>query len=138
MPAASADLMQQDGVAVGRGARDAGRADHAAGAADVLDDDLLAEIVRHGVGEDARDRVGRPARWERHDQRNGPVGIGSARMRSPLRMHAISSAQERDNELPPARPSFVRHFVCPASSRRLGASLATNRSERPVVPAGAR
>ena len=36
--------MQQDGVAIRRRARDAGRADHAAGAADGLDDDLLSEI----------------------------------------------------------------------------------------------
>ena len=44
MPAASADLVQQDGVAVGRRACGVGRGDHAAGAADVFDDDLLAEV----------------------------------------------------------------------------------------------
>ena len=36
--------MQQQRVAVGRRARGAGRAERAAGAADVLDDDLLAQL----------------------------------------------------------------------------------------------
>jgi hypothetical protein len=43
------------------------RADHAAGAEPVLDHDGGAEDRPHGVGDQSRDHVGRPARRERHD-----------------------------------------------------------------------
>jgi hypothetical protein len=68
--------VQQDRVAVRRGARHARGADHAAGAADRFDHKLLSKRLRHAVGENARDRVGRAARRERHDQGHRPAGIG--------------------------------------------------------------
>ena len=47
----------------------------AAGAADVLDHQLLAERARHVLAEDAGDDVGRPAGRERHDHGDRLVGI---------------------------------------------------------------
>ena len=54
-------------VAVGRGMRDAADADGAAGAADVLDDNGLAERCLHPLRQEARDGVGRPAGRIGHD-----------------------------------------------------------------------
>ena len=65
-----AEIAHHHGVAVGRRLGDAGRADGAAGAGDVLDDDLGAERRAHLLGEDAREHVGRPAGGERHDHRD--------------------------------------------------------------------
>jgi hypothetical protein len=42
------------------------------GAADAFDHDLLTERLRQAVGDDARDRIGRAARRERHDHRDRP------------------------------------------------------------------
>src|SRR6516164_4598483 len=74
-------IVQQHRVAVGRGAGGAGGADRAAGAADVLDDDLLAERFRHAVLHDARDRIGRAAGRKRRHQRNRMARIGLRRAR---------------------------------------------------------
>ena len=71
-----ADVVEQQRVAVRLGAGDAAGAQRAAGAADILDDDLLAEILGHGFGDQARDRVGRAAGRERHDDGDRAVGIG--------------------------------------------------------------
>ena len=70
-------LADVDGVAVGRSARDAPDRDAAAGAADVLDDDRLAEDRPHLLGHDAGRDVGRAARRERHHQRDlaGRIGL---------------------------------------------------------------
>ena len=73
------NLMQQHRIAVGRGAGGASGSDHAAGAADVLDDDLLAERLRHAVLDDARDRIGRAAGRVRHHERDRTAGIGLRR-----------------------------------------------------------
>ncbi|MCY1250445.1 hypothetical protein D9M72_640900 [compost metagenome] len=62
------DGSHQDRVAVRIGARDIGRAEIAAGAGDVLDDHLLAEVFRHFLRDDAGDHVGRPAGGEGNDQ----------------------------------------------------------------------
>ena len=51
----------------GRGLRDAIGTGHAARAADILDDDLLAEHFREALRHDTADRVDRPARRVRHD-----------------------------------------------------------------------
>ena len=64
----------QDGVAVGLGARDRLGADIAAGAALVLDHHLLAPDLGQPVGEDARDHVGSAAGRKRHDQSDMTVG----------------------------------------------------------------
>ena len=69
-------LADVDGVAIGRGARDAADGDATAGAADVLDDDRLAERRPHALGQYPRRHVGRAAGGERHYQRNGTRRIG--------------------------------------------------------------
>ncbi len=70
-----ADVVQQQRVAVGRGAGRLGGAEGAAGAADVLHDDLLAERLRHRLGDQPGHRVGRPAGGEGHDDRDRPGRI---------------------------------------------------------------
>jgi hypothetical protein len=69
-------LVDQDRIAVGIAARRLVGGDHAAGAADVLDHDRLAERFLHRVLDDARDGVGGAAGRERHQQRDGVIGIG--------------------------------------------------------------
>ena len=59
-------------VAVGRGFRHRADADGAAGAALVLDHELLAQTLRQAVGENARRDVGVAAGRERHDHRHRP------------------------------------------------------------------
>ncbi len=74
-----ADVMQQDGVAIRLGARHAASAQRAAGAADVFDKNLLAEILGHGFSDETCDRVGRTTRGERHDHGDRALGIGLSR-----------------------------------------------------------
>ena len=62
----------RQGVAVGRRPRRGPRADHAGGAAAVLDDDLLAERRRKPFGGDAADRIDAAAGRERHDHGDRP------------------------------------------------------------------
>ena len=66
---------QQQRVAVGLGARHALRADGAARAAEVLDDDALAQLLRQFFTEQARGQVDAAARGIAHDQRDGMVGV---------------------------------------------------------------
>ena len=58
-------------VAVRCGARDAGGAGRAAGAADILDHELLSESLRENVRHDAPGDIGGAAGGERHDQGAG-------------------------------------------------------------------
>ena len=76
-----ADVVHQDGVAVGRRVGDLGRGERAAGAGDVLHDDLLAELRRHRLGDQPGDGVGRAAGGEGHDDgdRAGRVVLGEGR-----------------------------------------------------------
>ena len=71
-----APMADTDRVAVGRGARDASDADRARRSGCVLDDDGLAERRPHPLAHDPRDRIGRAARGERHDQRDRARRIG--------------------------------------------------------------
>jgi hypothetical protein len=66
----------QERVAVGRGLGDDLRAEVAARAGAVLDDDLLAEPHRELRREDAADDVGGAAGRERDDHRDDLVGPG--------------------------------------------------------------
>ena len=77
--AVRAHVPHHDRVAVGlclRAARDAGGA---AGAGDVLDDELLTERLGIILADDAGDDVRRPARGKRHDDRDraGRIGLGA-------------------------------------------------------------
>jgi len=69
-------MPHRDGVAVGRRGQSAGDARGAAGAGDVLDDDLLAQRLGHVIADDAGDDVGRSAGGEGHDHGDGPSRIG--------------------------------------------------------------
>ena len=70
-----AHVADAEGVAIGRRRGDARHARRAAGAADVLDHQLLAQRARHVLAEDARDDVGGPAGRERHDHVDRLIGI---------------------------------------------------------------
>ena len=86
-------------VAVRIGAHDAARADRARCAADVLDDDGLAEDLLRARHHDAADRVGRSARRCRHDRRDGPRRIG-LRCRG---AHAGEHYERGDEQFPHAK-----------------------------------
>src|SRR5262245_50996832 len=64
---------EKNGVTVGGGAGGGLGCDVAAGSAPVLDHHLLAPCFREPGRDDAGDRVGSPARRERHDQAHEPV-----------------------------------------------------------------
>ena len=66
----------QDGVAVGRGARHVGRADHGGGAEPLLDHERLPQLLLEPVRQRARDRVGVAAGGIGQDDGDGSVGIG--------------------------------------------------------------
>src|SRR5262249_15938752 len=68
-------LVQQDGVAVGRGLGGLGGGGGAAGPGDVFDDDRLAQRLLERILQDARGGVVRAAGRERDYQRDGTVGI---------------------------------------------------------------
>ena len=69
-------MMQEQRIAVRLRLRDATGAQRAAGTADILDDDLLAEILRHGFRDEARHRVGRATGRKRHHDSDGAFRIG--------------------------------------------------------------
>ncbi|MCY1242233.1 hypothetical protein D9M72_551830 [compost metagenome] len=69
-------MMQKHGVAIRIGLGDAAGAKRPAGAADVLDDDLLTEILGHGFSHKTRDGIGRATGRERHDHGDRAFGIG--------------------------------------------------------------
>ena len=74
--AVRADVADHQRVAVGRGARDRERADDAAAAALVLDDDRLPERAPEPVGDRAGDEIDAAARLHRRDDLDRPVRIG--------------------------------------------------------------
>ena len=70
---------RQQGVAVCRRRRDAGAAQCAAGAADILDHQRLAQRLGHGFGHDARDDIARAAGRERYHHGDLPRRIALRR-----------------------------------------------------------
>ena len=68
---------EQPGVAVGRGARDLGGAEVAAGAGLVVDDDRLLQRDLHLLGRLAHDDVARPAGRKRQHDANRPLRPGT-------------------------------------------------------------
>ena len=69
-----ADVDHQQGVAIGFGAGHFGRANRARGASGVVHHDLLAQVLLHGPGKQARDGVTRAACSIGHDHGDGAVG----------------------------------------------------------------
>ena len=78
-------------VAVARRLRHAPDADIAAGAGHVLDHDRLPERAAHALGEQARDRVGRPAGRIRHDDGDRAVREGLRACEARERRHDQSA-----------------------------------------------
>ncbi len=78
-------------VAVGRRARDALACDVCAAAADVLDDEVLAELGGEFRRKLARHQVGRPAGRVGHDDGDGPRRIG-------LRLRGRGAEQHRQSD----------------------------------------
>jgi hypothetical protein len=73
------DVVQQQRVAVWFGRGDPACAQRAAGAAHVLDDHLLAEVLGHRLGDQAGHGVGRSAGCERDDHGDRAVRVGLRR-----------------------------------------------------------
>src|SRR5262245_44653478 len=69
------DIANADDIAVGRRAYGLAYGDTALRSTDILDDDRLAKGPAHSVGDDTRNRVGRPSCGEWNDQSDGPAGI---------------------------------------------------------------
>ena len=61
------DVMEQEGVAIGCRLGDSSHADGAAGAADVLDDNLLFQRLGHRPAQQPSHSIGRSAGRKRHD-----------------------------------------------------------------------
>ena len=81
-------LPDVEGVTIGCRARDAADPDAAAGATNIFDHDGLAQRDPHSLGHDPRRSIGRSARRERNDQRNGSGWIG-------LRLRARDAGKDR-------------------------------------------
>jgi hypothetical protein len=52
------------------------RPDRSVAAGAILDHHRLTPVLAHLLADEARDDVGRPARWERHDHADRAIGIG--------------------------------------------------------------
>ena len=83
-----------DGVAVGGRALGLARADRAGGAADVGDDDGLAEVLLQQRRQGPEDVVGVAAGRPRHDHLDGPVGVLCA-LAGPARLAANNRRRQR-------------------------------------------
>ena len=70
-----AHVAHAEGVAVGRGCGDPSHARGAAGTADILHHQLLAQASRHDLAHEPRHHVRGTAGREGHDHRDRPVGI---------------------------------------------------------------
>jgi hypothetical protein len=114
------DLVQQHRIAVGRGAGGAAGRDHAAGAADVFDDHLLPERLRHAVLDDARDRIGRAAGRVGDHERDRTAGVSLRRRRAGCRN---SRGEKRHRERPRRRRAAAeRDERAPFHSRHRASS----------------
>ena len=115
---------EQDGVAVGVGARGQPHADIAAGAALVLHDERAADRLLHGSRHDAGNDVGRPARRVRHHDPDRPVRIGGERGADVQHGRRRDAGRQRagclDDAAPGRRPCRVGgfgHWMSPRSCR---------------------
>ena len=122
-----APVAAHDRVAVGRGARDPPEPDCAAGPAQVLDHNRLAENGMQPFGEHARQHIGCPARRERDHDRDRPRRIG-------LRMRSAGRGEAKDERSERARDASMRarahglldlhaggfHHLAPADALGLG------------------
>ena len=113
-----ADRAELDRVAVRRRLGDAQAAGHAAGAADIFDDDLLAEHFAHALPDHAAEHVGRAAGGERddHGDRTGGIGLGLGRCETAERppqtpaRPSIAATANFDMMSDMFPPAFARHL----------------------------
>ena len=139
-------LPHQDGVTVGVGAHRPGRTDGAAGARDVLHDDLLTERARHVIGDDAGGDVGGAAGRKRHDERDrasrpglpacdprGEWNCGSARCQmqksAALEFHGVPLTDRRSSSVAHAVKNVCRRPATRSAST-LGRHLALQQQSR--------
>jgi alkanesulfonate monooxygenase SsuD/methylene tetrahydromethanopterin reductase-like flavin-dependent oxidoreductase (luciferase family) len=135
-----ADGAQQhgDGVAVRRGLGGVAGADHAAGAAAILDHDLLAERVRKLLPDDAAHRIDAAAGRIGHDHgdRAGRIILRRGRSR-----HRAAAAPQPARSSPQSGNDSPAHHVFPprrhySSARRPCATLWPRRKEAPCMRFG--
>src|SRR5262249_17793213 len=119
-------LVQQHRITVGRGAGSAGGGDHPAGAANVFDDDLLAERLRHAVLDDARDRIGRAAGRVGDHERDRTAGVSLRRCRAGDR---DTRGEKRGRERPRRRAADKRDELAPLHSEHRPCAPARPTSE---------
>ena len=111
-----------DRVAVGRGLRDGGGAERAAGAGAVVDHDGWPSAARRPSATSAADHVGRAARRERHDHGDGLARIGV------LRGRRRNQSQQRQGGGRNILRSFPRKRE-PSSKPSAGSPLSRGRTE---------
>ena len=109
-----AHLPELDGVAVGAGAHGSDRAGGAAGAGDILDDELLPERAREVLGNDAANNVARSAGSERNDDRDRPVRIGF-RPAGARETPGAGQRPEPDEEICGGQTSSRVRWRCPSA-----------------------
>ena len=121
-----AGAAEAERVAVGRALRDLARRDRAAGAALVLDHDLLAERAAHLLGDDARHHVVAAAGRIGNDQRDRPRRI------------VLRRCGARKNARTPSRARAARLVMrCPPSRRsREHSALPKNETAGLILRAG--
>ncbi|MNL54274.1 hypothetical protein D3C87_1775950 [compost metagenome] len=105
------DGAHEDRVPVRIGTRDVVGTEVATGAGDVLDDDLLAEILRHLLRHDPCHHIGRAAGCEGNDE-------GDCAIREALSVRLDAGAEngecsEAEGERRPAGQLRKRHWVPP-------------------------
>ena len=87
-------VVDQEGIAVRFRRSDELRAARAAGTGPGFHDDSLAERARHRRRQDARQDIGRSAGRERHNQRDGALGIVRKRRAAVRRQQAGADAKQ--------------------------------------------
>ena len=115
--AVRAHLADEQRVAVGRGAGGPSRTRRAAGTADVLDDELLAERPRHVLEDDAGDHVGVAAGSVGHDHDDLPRRIILGRDAGPERAkreRADEGAEQGSHAVPLVASACRREATTPA------------------------
>ncbi|MNZ97641.1 hypothetical protein D3C78_1168900 [compost metagenome] len=130
--AVRADVAEENGVAVGRGARHMLRRDGAVGAGLVLDDHLLAQQARHLLRHDTRHGVVAAAGRRGNDQGDGLVGEGRMGQR---RQKSRAGGDERGRGQQGAASVGMLHFLSPVmNSSGLGISRSMRVLQRTACP----
>src|SRR5262245_35385656 len=137
-------VAEDDRVAIRRRTRNAAGADGAARSGRVFDDHGLPERTPHPLGEDARQRVGRPTCREGHDDRDRPprIGLGAGRewprRRTPEQgdelapLHSITSSARASSVAGTVMPSALAVFILMTSWKRVRCSTGKSAGWAPL------